>query len=139
MTENTVTTHQCEAVRWMPCPCELAGLQPLSTCVCEGTGLRFSGLSKPCQPHFINCLCGGVGRTRVDTLEAFLEAVRSLHNLDEYSLSWCPVEEGETEPPYEVALWLDGEKYSPMGAGCGDSFQEAIANALCKNAGLHVV
>lgn len=171
-------TRSCPDIRWMKCPdcnCDRCDCQ-----TCEGTGLKFPGLSQDCWRRKVaswcdgpyentgnryrpkrcaacggvyqrrhkdysarshskeECPCQGRGRVPVDTLEAWLDAVRSFPNLDEYSLSWSPFEEGDTEDPYEIALWLDGEKYAPMGAGYGNSFQEAISQALCKNLNQHV-
>ena len=142
--------HDCtEAVAWLPCPHECQKLgnrcigdsNELEPCTrCQGTGLRFPGLSEECKnywhrqdaavfaliPFAAECpACQGRGRIPVDSLEAWLDAAESIGRWDfwheakgyHFSIEYRLIDD---EPPLEG---VDvGPKPTPLAA---------ISEALC--------
>ena len=134
-------THDCaEEVTWLPCPVTeclngviSSGDSKASTnhqCeTCQGTGLRFPGLSRKCpfttekgvHPETDDCfVCQGRGRGKVDTLEAWLHAADTLGGweLNHYA----------TLPGYKFLM----HSFFNLPLGEGDAPLAAISEALCQ-------
>ena len=148
MTETK--THECQDIRWLPCPdpsFEDLGVEEDVCRICNDTGLRFRGLSRECSsPEWANstdsshspsnhpgwCKCQGTGHVAVDSLEALLEAVESIGELwdaktvrDGRGLTY----EFGVLPPVDKGDLTDGD---------GGTFKEAIFQVLCRYVGQHV-
>ena len=147
MTENTVATHQCEAVRWAEClDCEAGQVQAPNIWRedddqwekhddCQGTGLRFNGLSRECYVAHCSwhgqdprtCSCDGSGRVPVDDEGAWLDASEALAGR-----FWA------LEPVFDdYQCWISPEGYGRGFTGGGATRLEAIQEAVCKATGQH--
>ena len=134
-------THDCaEEVTWLPCPVTeclngvtSSGDSKASTShqceTCQGTGLRFPGLSKECSTNPYHrqgrgiehlCDCQGRGRVPVDSLEAWLHAADTLGGweLNHYA----------TLPGYKFLM----HSFFNLPLGEGDAPLAAISEALCQ-------
>ena len=153
MTENTVMTHDCSDVRWTPCIRAHATLENASGCMdCDGTRLKFRGLSQecPCKKRNIMTLCAGcfnpVGEKRngcyssclcqcrgraplgsLYELEAWLDAADTL---DEWDME---ARKGDKRMRHFFTLFTSPGMHRAEGA----TRVEAIAMAVCKATGSH--
>ena len=140
--------HDCaDAVRRQGCPKLQPGPEgidhsiqaptPSQECqVCEGTGLRFPGLSRECNygadigaPHPPrNCFkCQGRGRVPVDSLEAWLDAAFIADYAEQRFMS---------RRLKQHSASLQGYNTDEI-VGYGDTRLAAVAEALCKAIGAH--
>ena len=143
MTETKA--HDCaQAVTWLEClKCDGGVLEygtRQETCQdCEGTGLRFPGLSEECYrrhswdygpdiKHPKECRCQGRGRMPIDSLKAWLDAA---------------FDEGWTETGFikrregQHSASLQGYRRDIV-VGYGSTRLEAITEALCRAIPLHL-